>query len=60
MHQKELGTEVQSRTTVNYHLFFENGAPYQFVAFNAPVEPSVYAEHARRLRDETAGPSGVA
>jgi hypothetical protein len=43
VHRKELGTEVQSGTYRNYHLFFENGAPFEFVAFNAPVEPSVFA-----------------
>ena len=40
-HKKVLGTEQQM---VNYHLFLSNGAPYQFVAYNAPVEPSVYAD----------------
>jgi len=40
-HKKVLGTEEQM---VNYHLFLSNGAAYQFVAYNAPVEPSVYAD----------------
>jgi Carboxypeptidase regulatory-like domain len=40
VHHKLLGTEEQQ---VNYHLFFEDGRPYQFVAFNAAVMPSTYA-----------------
>jgi hypothetical protein len=40
VHHKLLGTEQQQ---VNHHLFFEDGLPYQFVAFNAPVMPSTYA-----------------
>jgi hypothetical protein len=40
VHHKLLGTEEQA---VNYHLFFESGQPYQFVAFNAPVMPATYA-----------------
>ena len=40
VHRKVLGTEAQ---TVNHHLFFENGAPFEFVAFNAPVLPSTNA-----------------
>jgi len=29
--------------TINYHLFFSNGAPFEFVAFNSPVSPTVDA-----------------
>jgi hypothetical protein len=35
--------ERKEEQMVNYHLFFQNGVPYQFLPFNAPTEPSVFA-----------------
>jgi hypothetical protein len=35
--------DAKLEQTTNYHLFVSNGAPYQFLPFNGPVSPSVYA-----------------
>ena len=35
--------ETKEEQMVNYHLFVQNGVPYQFLPFNAPTQPSVYA-----------------
>ena len=34
--------ETKEEQMVNYHLFYQNGVPYQFLPFNAPTQPSVF------------------
>jgi Carboxypeptidase regulatory-like domain len=35
--------ETKEEQMVNYHLFVQNGVPYQFLPFNSPTQPSVFA-----------------
>ncbi len=35
--------ETKEEQMVNYHLYVQNGVPYQFLPFNAPTQPSVFA-----------------